>query len=189
MGISWGCLPGWKHTRGFTQGRRLTVNLKAAASTSQHSVIWGSTFEPIQEKSHFGESSCFLFVTDQVSAGCLDVLSDFSKWKENSLGYFSGGVCSRQNGGNGCCRWGLWSPGASPLWMMLSLSRFFPLFSRSVCWNSLDVLGTFISARVLLKHRPPLLKTIVGWKRTTINQMVSDTDVPKGLWAWGRIPS
>lgn len=49
------CFLGWKRIKGFTQGKHLTVNQKAAANTSQRTVTWGSTFEHTQEKSHFGE--------------------------------------------------------------------------------------------------------------------------------------
>ena len=96
-GISLGYLAGWKHIRGFTQGRRLTVNLKAAASTSPHSVIWGSTFEPIQEKSHFGGSCCFLFITDWVSGGVLRYSSIFQNGKEIPFASSLGSVCSPQD--------------------------------------------------------------------------------------------
>ena len=92
-----GGLAGWRHIRGFTQGRRSTVNLKAAASTSPHSAIWGSTFGPTQEKSHFGRSCCLLFVTGRISAGCLDALYHFSKWKGNSLHWFLGSAGSPQD--------------------------------------------------------------------------------------------
>lgn len=56
---------GWKHIKGFTQGKHLTVNQKAAANTSQRTVTWGSTFEHTQEKSHFGE--CWVAVLPSVA--------------------------------------------------------------------------------------------------------------------------
>lgn len=51
----------WKHTRGCTLGRRLTVNQRDAPSTSPHSVTWGSTSAHTQGKNHSGEEICLIY--------------------------------------------------------------------------------------------------------------------------------
>lgn len=50
----------WKHTRGCTLGRRLTVNQRDAPSTSPHSVTWGSTSAHTRGKNHSGEEICLI---------------------------------------------------------------------------------------------------------------------------------
>lgn len=147
-------LAGWKHIRGFTQGKRLTVNLKAAASTSPHSVIWGSTFEPIQEKSHFGKSHNFPFPLSLTRLWlglfmCPDIFQSRKKTAPvSSLAALALPNIATTNYSTQEEWWQILR--ASFFWTVMAfLPQGFP-FSMSICWNS--TWEALISAREILRH-------------------------------------